>query len=127
MKTISIFLALINSLFAGFLIALDLSYNGIQMSTLWWSLMRLSTASLIIVIGITAWLGMTGSISPGSILLGSVFLIAIAPATLVWAIHIALTTGNMVYHMMVFAASLMVQGMSSLLGFADGARSAAMF
>ena len=127
MKTISIFLALINSLFAGFLIALDLSYNGIQMSTLWWSLMKLSTASLIIVIGITAWLGMMGSISPGSILLGSVFLIAIAPATLVWAIHIALTTGNMEYHMMVFAASLMVQGMSSLLGFADGARSAAMF
>jgi len=126
MKTISIFLALINSLFAGFLIALDLSYNGIHMGTLWWSLMKLSTASLIIVIGITAWLGMMGSISPGSILLGSVFLIAIAPATLVWAVHIALTTGNMEYHMVVFAASLMVQGMSSLLGFAGASRNAAV-
>ena len=126
MKTISIFLALINSLFAGFLIALDLSYNGIHMGTLWWSFMKLSTASLIIVIGITAWLGMMGSISPGSILLGSVFLIAIAPATLVWAVHIALTTGDMEYHMVFFAASLMVQGMSSLLGFAGESRNAAV-
>ena len=126
MKTISIFLALINSLFAGFLIALDLSYNGIHMGTLWWSLMKLSTASLIIVIGVTAWLGVMGSISPGSVLLGSLFLIAIAPATLVWAIHIALTTGDMKYHMVVFAASLMVQGMSSLLGFAGESRNAAV-
>ena len=126
MKTVSIFLALINSLFTGFLIALDLSYNGIHMGTLWWSLIKLSTASLIIVIGITAWLGMMGSISPGSILLGSVFLIAIAPATLVWAVHIALTTGDMEYHMVVFAISLMVQGMSSLLGFAGESRNAAV-
>lgn len=47
MKTISIFLALINSLFAGFLIALDLSYNEIHIGTLWWSLLKLGTASLI--------------------------------------------------------------------------------
>jgi hypothetical protein len=116
-KTISVFLALINLLFAGFLIALDLSYNGIQARTLWWSLMKLSTASLIILIGVTAWLGAMGTISQGPIFLGSVFLIALGPATIVWAIHVALTTGDMEYHMVVFAISLMVQGMSSLLGF----------
>jgi len=125
MKTISVFLALINLLFAGFLIALDLSYNGIHAETLWWSLMKLSIASSIILIGISAWLSAMGTISQGPILLGSVFLIALGPATIVWAIHVALNTGDMEYHIVVFAISLMVQGMSSLLGFAGVSRNMA--
>ena len=127
MKTISIFLALINSLFAGFLIALDLSYNGIHTGSLWWSLMKISTASFIILIGITVWLGAMGTISQGPILLGSVFLIALGPATIVWALHVALTTGDMEYHMAVYGASLMVQGVASLLGFPEENRDTSAF
>ncbi len=119
MKTISIFLALINLLFAGFLIALDLSYNEIHLNTLWWSLLKLSTAVLIIVIGITVWLEVTGAIRPTLVLLGSIFLIALGPATIVWAVHVALTTGNVEVHMAVYGGSLMVQGLASLLGFAE--------
>lgn len=122
MKTISIFLALINSLFAGFLIALDLSYNEIHIGTLWWSLLKLGTASLIIVIGIAVWLEVMGALRPGPILLGALFLIALGPATIVWAIHLALTTGQIEFHMVVFAGSLMVQGMTSLLGAAGESR-----
>jgi len=124
MKTISIFLALINSLFAGCLIALDLSYNGIQLGILWWSLLKLSTASLIIIIGIAVWLEAMGMIRPNPILLGSLFLIALGPATIVWALHLALTTGDMEYHMAVYACSLTVQGMASLFGFAEESRKA---
>ena len=119
MKTISIFLALINLLFAGFLIALDLSYNEIHLNTLWWSLLKLSTAVLIIVIGITVWLEVTGAIRPTLVLLGSIFLIALGPSTIVWAVHVALTTGNVEVHMAVYGGSLMVQGLASLLGFAE--------
>lgn len=119
MKTISIFLALINLLFAGFLIALDLSYNEIHLNTLWWSLLKLSTAVLIIVIGIIVWLEVTGAIRPTLVLLGSIFLIALGPATIVWAVHVALTTGNVEVHMAVYGGSLMVQGLASLLGFAE--------
>lgn len=126
MKTISIFLALINSLFAGFLILLDLSYNGIQQSILWWSLIKLSTASLIIVIGITVWLEVIGLIQSGPILLGSLFLIALGPATIVWALHVALTTGSLEVHMAVYGGSLMVQGTASLLGFAYESRKVMM-
>jgi len=118
MKTISIFFALINSLFAGFLILLDLSYNGIHLDVLWWSLLKLSTASVIVVIGVTVWLEVMGMIQPNPILLGSLFLIALGPATIVWAIHLALTTGDMEYHMAVYGCSLIVQGLASLLGFA---------
>ncbi|MEP7137772.1 MAG: hypothetical protein ABI904_22835 [Chloroflexota bacterium] len=124
MKTISIFLALINSLFAGFLIALDLSYNTIHINILWWSLLKLSTASLIIVIGITVWLEVMGMVRTGPVLLGSLFLIALGPATIVWAIHLALTTGNLEFQMVVFSVSLMVQGMASLLGTAGESRNA---
>ena len=119
MKTISIFLALINLLFAGFLIALDLSYNEIHLNTLWWSMLKLSTAVLIIVIGIIVWLEVTGAIRPTLVLLGSIFLIALGPATIVWAVHVALTTGNVEVHMAVYGGSLMVQGLASLLGFAE--------
>lgn len=116
MKTISIFLALINSLFAGFLIALDLSYHGFLQGTPWWSLLKLSTAGMIIVVGLSVWLGEMGILSPGPGLLGGVFLIALGPATVVWAIHVALTTGNIEFHMAFYGASLMVQGLASLLG-----------
>ena len=119
MKTISIFLALINLLFAGFLIALDLSYNEIHLNTLWWSMLKLSTAVLIIVIGIIVWLEVTGAIRPTLVLLGSIFLIALGPSTIVWAVHVALTTGNVEVHMAVYGGSLMVQGLASLLGFAE--------
>ncbi len=122
MKTISIFLALINLLFAGFLIALDLSYNGVHLSILWWSLIKLSTAALIIVIGTTVWLEVMGLIQPGPVLLGGLFLVALGPATIVWAIHVALTTGNVEVHMAVYGGSLMVQGMASLFGFAEESR-----
>lgn len=115
MKTISIFLALLNALFAGFLILLDLSYSGLHPASLGWSFLKLSAASSIILIGISAWLGEMGLLRPAPILLGGLFLIALGPATIVWAIHVALTTGGIEFHMVVFAVSLMAQGMSSLL------------
>lgn len=118
MKTISIFLALLNSLFAGFLILLDLSYSGIHQSAFWWSALKLSTAILIILIGISTWLRAMGGIQSGLVLLGSLFLIALGPATIMWALHLALTNGDMEFHMVVYSASLMAQGGASLLGFA---------
>lgn len=123
MKTVSIFLALINSLFAGFLIALDLSYHGFLQGTPWWSLLKLSTASLIIVVGVSVWLSEMGVLPPGPILLGGLFLFALGPGTIVWAIHVALTTGYIEYHMAVYGMSLMIQGMASLMGVAGESRS----
>ena len=123
MKTISIFLALINSLFAGLLIAVDLSYYGFLQGTWWWSLLKLSAAGMIITVGVCVWLSEMGVLSSGPVLLGGVFLIALGPATIVWAVHVALTTGTIEFHMAVYGVSLMVQGLASLLGTAE-ARSA---
>ena len=116
MKTVSIFLALLNSLFAGLLIVLDLSYHGFLQGVWWWSLLKLSVAGLVIVAGVCVWLREMGLVPPGIVLLGGLFLFALGPATLVWAVHVALSTGDIRFHMAIFGMSLMVQGMASLLG-----------
>ena len=122
MKTISIFLALINSLFAGLLIAVDLSYHGFLQGTWWWSLLKLSAAGMIIIVGVCVWLSEMGVLSSGPVSLGGVFLIALGPATIVWAVHVALTTGTIEFHMAVYGVSLMVQGLASLMGAAEARR-----
>jgi hypothetical protein len=122
MKTISIFLALVNSIFAGFLIVLDLSSHGIHQSILWWMLIKLSAASLVIAVGILTWLGVTGILQPGLVLLGNLFLVALGPATLVWTLHVALVTGDVEYYMAIYSGALLLQGMTSMLGFAGESR-----
>lgn len=118
MKTISIFLALVNAIFAGLLILHDLSTHGIHASILGWTLIKLTAGSLVIAIGASAWLGVMGAIPPGPVLLGNLFLVALGPATVVWTLHVALTTGDVDYDIAVFGGSLLMQGFTSLLGFA---------
>ena len=118
MKTISIFLALVNSIFAGLLILHDLSTNGIHASLLGWTFIKLSVGTLVIVIGAFAWLGVMGAIPPGPVLLGNLFLVALGPATIVWTLHIALTTSHVEYDIAVYGGTLLIQGLASLLGFA---------
>lgn len=118
MKTISIFLALVNAIFAGILIAHDLSTHGIHASILGWTLIKLSAASLVMAIGASAWLGVMGAIPPGPVLLGNLLLVALGPATVVWTLHVALVTGDVEYYLAVYGGSLLMQGITSLLGFA---------
>lgn len=126
MKTVSIFLALVNSIFAGFLIVLDLSSYGIHQSMLWWMLIKLSAASLVIAVGICTWLGVTGIVQPGLVLLSNLFLVALGPATIVWTLHVALVTGDVEYYMAIYSGSLLIQGMTSLLGFTGESRNVAL-
>ncbi|MFN8387893.1 MAG: hypothetical protein U0X92_15945 [Anaerolineales bacterium] len=126
MKTVSIFLALVNSIFAGFLIVLDLSSHGVDQSILWWMLIKLSAASLVIAVGVFTWLGITGIVQPGLVLLGNVFLVALGPAVTVWTLHVALVTGDVEYYMAVYGGALLMQGLASLLGFASESRNVAL-
>ena len=126
MKTISIFLALINAIFAGLLIVHDVSTHGIHANILGWTFIKLSAGFLVIVVGASAWLGEMGTIPPGPVLLGNLFLIALGPSTVVWTLHVALVTGNVDYDIAVFGGSLLTQGLSSLLGSAHESRSLTM-
>ena len=116
MKTISIFLALINSLLAGVLIVFLLSSVDFQVSMKWWSVLRILLALSVIVTGVLAWISEIAPIRPELLIVGSLFLVAIGPATIVWAFHRATLTGHLEFHMLMYGMSLFVQGFALLFG-----------
>jgi hypothetical protein len=120
MKVLSIFLALINSLLAGLLITFLITSTDFKMSMAWWSAAKILIALSIIVIGVLSWISMAASIRPVLLVLGSLFLVAIGPATVVWSFHKASLTGYMEYYILIYGASLFVQGCSLLLGLSEG-------
>jgi len=122
MKTISIFLALVNSLLAGLILAFSLSPTEISQAAAWWSFTKIVAACSVILVGILTWLGSARTISAGLTSLCSLFLVALGAATIVWTFHLALVTGDMEFHLIVYGGSLLVQGMASLFGFAGDSR-----
>jgi ABC-type polysaccharide/polyol phosphate export permease len=125
MKVISIFLALINSLLAGLLIIFLATSTDFKISMAWWSILRILLALFVIAAGVLSWLSMIVTVRPLLLALGSLFLAGIGPATMVWAFHKASLTGHMEYYMLIYGASLFVQGCSLLLGLAEGRETAA--
>ena len=122
MKTISILLALVNSLLAGLLIAYNLSGSEMRQAELWWFLTKICAGLGVIAISMMAFLGSMRAVSPSLLSLGSLFLAALGAATIVWTLHLSTVTDDMEYHMIVYGGSLMVQGMASLLGLVEGTR-----
>lgn len=120
MKTISIFLALINSLLAGLLITFLISSVNFRISATLWSAVKIGVALSVIVIGVLTWVNALGSIPPGILALSSVFLVALGAATVVWTFHRAQVTGDMEYYMILYGGSLFTQGFSLLFGLAEG-------
>ena len=123
MKTISIFLALVNSLLAGLILAFSLSPSEIGQTAAWWSVMKILAACLVILVGIGTFLESSRTTSSGLMSLFSLFLVALGAATIVWTFHLALVTGDIEFHLIVYGGSLTVQGMASLFGFAGDSRS----
>ena len=116
MKIISIFLALINALVAGLLIAFSLSGSEMRQAAAWWTILKTLAAFSVIVIGALTWLASMRTVRPGLISLGSFFLVGLGAATIVWTLHLALVTGDAEYYMLAYGGSLIVQGGSSLFG-----------
>lgn len=116
MKTISIFLALINSLLAGLLIMASFSSSEIRQVASWWLLTKLLVGISVIIIGVVTWIGNITHLKQNIVALASVYLVALGAATVVWTFHVAQITGDMEYHMIVYGGSLFVQGVALLLG-----------
>ncbi len=130
MKTIAIFLALVNALLAGLLIVASTSLTGLSRAQIGWLAMKDIAATAVILVGVITWLGIARPIArpirPGLISLCSLLLVALGASTIVWTLQQALVTGDLEFHMVVYGGSLAVQGMASLFGFAGDARSAAI-
>ena len=124
MKTVSIFLALINSLLAGVILLASLSGSEARDVALLWLMTKILAALGIIVIGVLTWLGNVFSLKPSLMALSSLCLVALGAATAVWTFHLATLTGDMEYYVVIYGISLMIQGMTSLFGFTDGTKNA---
>jgi hypothetical protein len=122
MKTLSIFLALVNSLLAGLILAFSLSPTEIVQTEEWWSLTKMTAASSVIFVGMLTWFGSARTIRAGLIALCSLYLVALGAAITVWTFHLALVRGDMEYYMVLYGGSLAVQGMASIFGFAGDTR-----
>jgi len=126
MKTISIFLALVNALLAGLILASSLSPTELGQVEIWWLFTKIAAALAVILIGGLTWLGSARPVHAGVIALCSLFLVALGAATVVWTLHVALVTGDIEFHLVIYGGSLAVQGMASLFGFAGDPRSMAV-
>jgi hypothetical protein len=51
-------------------------------------------------------------------LIGGLYLVVLGSVNIVWTYHLAVMSGDMEYYMILFGGSLMMQGLSSLIGFA---------
>lgn len=123
MKTISIFLALINSLLAGLLLAYDFSSSHLYRSDMLWTFAKSFAALSVIAIGILTWLVSAGAFNANPLLIGGLYLLVLGVITIVWTYHLAVLNEHMEYYRIVFGASLSTQGIASLLGFGVAPRS----
>src|SRR5688500_16453391 len=116
MKTISIFLALINALVAGLLIVFSLSGSEIRQAAAWWTVLKTLSACSVILISILTWLASMRTVKTGIMSLCSLLLVALGAATIVWTLHLSLVTCDAEYYMLIYGGSLIVQCASSLFG-----------
>jgi hypothetical protein len=122
MKTISIFLALMNALMAGLILAFSLSPTDLRQAATWWSLTKISAAGCVILIALITWMGSVRTTNPSVMALCSLFLVALGAATVVWTFHLALFTRNVEFYMVLYGGSLALQGMTCLFGFGGDSR-----
>ena len=122
MKTISIFLSLINSLLAGVILLATLTGNEINEAAFLWLLIKILASGCVIGIGILTLLGSMSMLKTGPMALSSLFLVALGAATAVWTLHLAMVTGDIEFYMIIYGGSLMAQGAASLLGLAEESR-----
>jgi hypothetical protein len=124
MKTISILLALINSLAAGLVIAASLpDIQILRPATSIWNATKVAFSIGIIGAGILSWVSASRSTNQHLVFLTGLFLVALGTASAVWTIHLALSSGSIRDHVFLFGGSLMAQGASSLWNLLEAGRS----
>jgi hypothetical protein len=116
MKTISMLLALVNSLAASLVVAASLpTIQILRPASSLWNVTKVSASGTVIIAGILTWIaaGRTTT-SPSLLLVTGLFLVVLGTASAVWTIHLALISGNIHNNMFVYGGSLMAQGATSI-------------
>jgi hypothetical protein len=115
MKTISILLALVNSLAAGLVLAASLpAIQILRPAASLWNATKVASSIGIITAGILTWVAASRPTNQNLILLMGLFLVALGTASAVWTIHLAILSGILKDHMFLYGGSLMAQGAASI-------------
>ncbi len=115
MRTISILLALINSLAAGLVITSSVTQvETIRQAASLWLLTKVLSSLGVIACGILIWVAAGRSARQSLIVTAGLFLVALGTASAVWCIHLALVSGYLEDPMLLYGGSLMAQGSSSI-------------
>lgn len=115
MKTVSILLALVNSLAAGLVITASVTQvQTIRQAASLWLLTKVLSSLGVIASGILIWVATGRSTNQNLIVLAGIFLVMVGTASSVWCIHLALVSGNLKDHMLLYGGSLMAQGTTSI-------------
>lgn len=123
MKTISILLALVNSLAAGLVIAASLpAVHILRPAASLWNLTKVAGSIAIIVAGLLFWIMTERTGHETLILLTGLFLVALGTASAVWTIHLALANGSLKDYMFLYGGSLATQGATSVWTLVIGGR-----
>ncbi len=116
MKTISIFLALINSLAAGLVISASLpAIQLLRPTTSLWNATKVMAGVGIILVGVLTWIrACRFETNPHPILLAGLFLVVLGTASAMWTIHLGLVSGKLKDVMFLYSGSLIIQGSLSI-------------
>lgn len=123
MKTLSIFLSLINSLLAGVILLAGMS-GELHSAALMWALVKALALAGVLFMGGLTWFGLLTNSRPGLLAFGSLALIVLGTAAMVWSLHLA-SLGQLDLLMALYGLSLLVQGMASLGGLVEDHRTLA--
>ena len=112
MKVISIFLALINTLFGGLLILSCVSAS----ESLGWVVTKSTAGFLGVFFGILTFTDNVQPINPGRMLLVNLALVIIGVSGFAWGIHWSIISGDVKNTVLLFGGGLFMQGLTSMLG-----------
>lgn len=112
MKVISIFLALINTLFGSLLILSCVSAS----EAISWIAAKSGAGLLAVFFGILSFKDNIQPINPARMLLVNLLLVIVGISGFAWGIHWSIISGDMKNTVLLFGGSLFMQGLTSVLG-----------
>jgi len=116
MNVLSILLALVNSLMAGLILLSCISVSNLRWDGLGWLAVRVAAGALVILTGILTFRDGVRPIGPGKMLLAGLLLVLLGTGSAMWGLHLTLVSGDVKNVMILFGGSLVLQGISSIVG-----------
>ena len=116
MKVLSFFLALVNSLLAGVVLLSCISVSNLSWDGLGWLVARITTGVLVILAGILTFRDGIQSIGSGKMLIAGLTLMLIGAGSTMWGVHLSIVSGDVKNVMILYGGSLVLQGISSIVG-----------